>query len=80
VESLGIEFVRSALGLDRSPFRRPGRATVVRLSARVADASQVPEVRARLLDEARSVREILIPPDVAARVRGREHAGHGNRG
>ena len=34
VESLWVETLRSFLALDQSPFRRPGRALVVRLSTR----------------------------------------------
>ncbi len=31
-DSFGVELVRSVLGLDRSPLRRPGRALALRLS------------------------------------------------
>ena len=61
VAPLGQEVVRSAFALDRSFLRRPGRATVVRLSARLnADGSELWAVEARLQKFAPRVEEAVV--------------------
>ena len=61
VASLGQEVIRSAFALDRSYLRRPGRATVVRLSAPLnAERSDLQQVEARLQKFAPSVEEALV--------------------